>query len=110
MSTQVIAGALNRRVWASLEMIKEKDSSFPTESFFKYYQNNGFFTPRQLLTLINVAARFKINLDHSDFRTSIKRNIFKEQIRAAGPNEVERKLWPFLSASQQVFYKEHFSV
>ncbi|MCA6367682.1 MAG: hypothetical protein IM631_13110 [Cytophagales bacterium] len=105
-----IAGALNRRVWASLLVIQDFEKTFPIESLFKYYQRHGYFSPKQLLLLINAAARHHIRLDYQDFKTSLKKKTFKQQLADTQRYDIEVKLWPFLTDSQRLFYKEHFSL
>ncbi|MFA6137419.1 MAG: hypothetical protein WC667_04960 [Sulfurimonas sp.] len=79
---------------------EEDDLKEMFKNFISYYMDNGYFTPKQLATLQWKLSTHKVDHNKSHFALSIKKNIYKDQLR-----EMERwkinKLMPYMSNSQK---------
>lgn len=97
-----------KHVLESLILLSKKDEDFEKSAsdFYKYYENRGAFTPKQLNLLLFSMKKCGIKYNKKSFKMTIKRNREKEQLVTMKDFQIGT-IWDCMSPSQKEYYLKH---
>lgn len=79
--------------------LSSRESTFDYNGMIEYFEERGWFTPKQILLLIQKSERFRIPINPVNFKVMLTRDREKFQLRQMS-NWDKLKLTPFLSKAQ----------
>lgn len=99
---KLITDARTRSLLNSLVELSKKEQHFDISSFEADYKRRGYFTPKQLATLVWRFEKNKVPFNKAYFNISIRRAKDKEALLSLEAFQI-RKVWDCLLSSQKDF-------
>lgn len=103
---KIVTEAKVKALINSLVELSTLDEEFEIDSFIKYFQEKGAFTPKQLTTLIWRFEKYKVSYQKRNFKMTIKRNRDKENFLEMEEWKV-KTIWDCLSNYQKEIYENN---